>query len=141
MGALADSIVAFAQPLIDATDGSIEQVNKAFAMAQLCYNLATLPEESREETLAKMQADLAMDDEEFGVFRRSIIDPMVRRHEDMFGRSHRWDSMIPSLRRDRSQPHVRTMAPPQTTAVIDRYAPCPCNSGKKYKFCCGLKRR
>jgi hypothetical protein len=141
MGALADSIVAFAQPLIDATDGSIEQVNNAFAMAQVCYNLAVLPEESRKETLTELQASLAMDDEEFGVFRREIIDPMVRRHEDMFGRSHGWDSMIPSLRRDRSQPHVRTMAAPQATAVIDRYAPCPCNSGKKFKFCCGLKRR
>ena len=21
----------------------------------------------------------------------------------------------------------------------DRYAPCPCNSGRKYKFCCGAK--
>ncbi len=141
MGALAESIVAFAQPLIDATDGSIEQLNKAFAVAQLCYNLATLPEEGREETLAKMQADLAMDGEGFAEFRRTIIDPMIRRHEDMFGRSHRWDSMIPSLRHNRSQPYARTMAPPQTTAVIDRYAPCPCNSGKKYKFCCGLKRR
>jgi uncharacterized protein YecA (UPF0149 family) len=141
MGALADSFVAFAQPLIDATDGSMEQVNKAFGMAQLCYNLALLPEESREETLAKMQTDLALDDEEFAKFRRAVIDPMVRRHEDMFGRSHRWDSMIPSLRRHRSQPYARTMAAPQATAVIDRYAPCPCNSGKKYKFCCGLKRR
>jgi uncharacterized protein YecA (UPF0149 family) len=141
MGALAESIVAFAQPLIDATDGSMEQVNKAFGMAQVCYNLAVLPEEGRKEMLATMQADLAMDDEEFAEFRRAIIDPMVRRHEDMFGRSHRWDSMIPSLRRNRSQPYARTMAPQQTAAVIDRYAPCPCNSGKKYKFCCGLKRR
>lgn len=141
MGALADSFVAFAQPLIDETDGSMEQLNKAFGMAQLCYNLALLPEESRKETLAKMQTDLALDDEEFAEFRRAVIDPMLRRHEDMFGRSHRWDSMIPSLRRDRSQPHVRTMAAPQATAVIDRYAPCPCNSGKKFKFCCGLKRR
>ena len=141
MGALADSFVAFAQPLIDATDGSIEQVNKAFEMAQLCYNLALLPEESREEMLMKLQTDLAMDDEAFGEVRRTIIEPMVRRHEDMFGRSHGWDSMIPALRRDHSRPYARTMASPKTTAVIDRYAPCPCNSGKKYKFCCGLKRR
>ena len=141
MGALADSFVAFAQPLIDETDGSIVQLNKAFEMAQLCYNLALLPEESREETLTELQPNLAMDDEEFAEFRRTVIDPMVRRHEDMFGRSHRWDSMIPSLQRDRSQPRARPVAPPQTPAVIDRYAPCPCNSGKKYKFCCGLKRR
>jgi hypothetical protein len=141
MGALADSFVAFAQPLIDETDGSMEQLNKAFGMAQVCYNLALLPEESRQEMLVKLQAELAMDDDEFGELRRDIIEPMIRRHADMFGRSHRWDSMIPSLQRDRLQPHARRVAPPQTPAVIDRYAPCPCNSGKKYKFCCGLKRR
>jgi hypothetical protein len=36
MGAIADSFVAFAKPLINQTDGSIEQLNKAFAIAQLC---------------------------------------------------------------------------------------------------------
>src|SRR6202043_372785 len=58
MGALADSFVAFAQPLIDETDGSMEQLNAAFQMAQVCYNLALLPEASREEMLMKLQADL-----------------------------------------------------------------------------------
>ena len=29
MGAMADAIMAYAQPLIDETDGSIEQMNKA----------------------------------------------------------------------------------------------------------------
>ena len=111
MGAFADSMVEFAQPLIDTTDGSPEQVNKAFAIAQLCYNLALLPEESREEMLAKMQESLAMDDEEFAEFRSAVVDPMIRRHEDMFGRSHRWDSMIPSLHRERSQPCTKRWRP------------------------------
>ena len=31
--------------------------------------------------------------------------------------------------------------PPQPSAAIDRYAPCPCGSGEKYKFCCGEKGR
>jgi hypothetical protein len=43
MGALAEALVAYAQPLIDQTDGSLEQLNKAFAISQLCYNLALLP--------------------------------------------------------------------------------------------------
>ncbi len=39
MGALAEAFVAYAQPLLDQTDGSEEQLNKAFAISQLCYNL------------------------------------------------------------------------------------------------------
>ena len=43
MGAIADGFAAFAQPLIDQTDGSMEQLNKALAIAQLCFNLASCP--------------------------------------------------------------------------------------------------
>lgn len=35
MGAIADAIVAYAQPLIDQTDGSLEQLNQALAMSQV----------------------------------------------------------------------------------------------------------
>ena len=45
MGALAEAFVAYAQPLLDQTDGSEEQLNKAFAISQLCYNLALLPDD------------------------------------------------------------------------------------------------
>lgn len=31
------------------------------------------------------------------------------------------------------------VAPPQTSAKIQRNAPCPCGSQKKYKKCCGLR--
>lgn len=24
--------------------------------------------------------------------------------------------------------------------TVNRYAPCPCGSGKKFKFCCGVNR-
>ena len=47
MGAIAEAFVAYAQPLIDQTDGSLEQMNKAFAISQLCYNLALLPDDER----------------------------------------------------------------------------------------------
>ena len=40
MGAIAEAFAAFAQPLIDKTDGSLEQVQNAFTLSQLCYNLA-----------------------------------------------------------------------------------------------------
>jgi hypothetical protein len=47
MGALADSITAYAQPLLDGTDGSIEDLNRALALGQVCWNLAIMPEELR----------------------------------------------------------------------------------------------
>lgn len=34
---------------------------------------------------------------------------------------------------------VRTPAP--NTRDYDRYAPCPCDSGKKFKWCCEQKVR
>src|SRR5437762_2158335 len=89
MGAIAEALVAYAQPLLDQTDGSVEQMDKAFSMSTLCYNLALLPEESRETALSEMRPTLKMDDEEFEEFRRSIIDPMIRRHQEMFPLMHR----------------------------------------------------
>jgi hypothetical protein len=144
MGAIAEAIAAYAQPLIDQTDGSLEQLNKAFAISQLCYNLALSPEESRNQTLSEMRLSLDMNDEEFDEFRRSIILPMIQRHQVMFPRIHRRGSTDfsqsgpspsgPSLR-DRP----RMAVPAEAYAGTDRYAPCPCNSGRKYKFCCGKK--
>ncbi len=63
MGAIADGFAAYAQPLLDETDGSLEQVKKAFAISQLCFNLAVLPEDNREAALRKMQPHLNMNDE------------------------------------------------------------------------------
>ncbi|NUQ64470.1 MAG: SEC-C domain-containing protein [Pirellulales bacterium] len=145
MGAIADAFVAYARPLLDQTDGSEEQLNKAFAISQLCYNLSLMPEDSRDRVLGEMKPTLDMDDEEFDDFRRSIVIPMIRRHQEMFPQMHRpsptdsWQS-VPSENappfRTRPRMAARTEAYPKT----DRYAPCPCNSGKKYKFCCGKKR-
>ena len=49
MGAIAEAIVAYARPLIDQTDGSVEQMENAFAISQLCFNLALLPDDAREQ--------------------------------------------------------------------------------------------
>ena len=65
MGALAEAMVAYAQPLLDGTDGSPEQMNKAFSISSFCYTLAQLPKERRDEVMAKMQSTLEMNDEEF----------------------------------------------------------------------------
>jgi hypothetical protein len=137
MGVMAESMVGYAQPLLDETDGSRDQMQRAFSIAQLCWNLALLPEAEQEETLAEMRPALKMDDAAFADFRETVIAPMILRHHEMF----------PNMRRlgVRGTPPV-TPAPrtPRDTAVrTERYpgtgrnAPCPCNSGRKYKRCCG----
>lgn len=145
MGAIAEGFVAYAQPLLDQTDGSEAQLNKAFMISQLCFNLALLPEDSRDQAMSKMRLSLKMNDEEFDDFRHSIVVPMIRRHEEMFPQMHRRGSTDSSQSGPSpSGPLLR--ARPKTTASAeaypgtDRYAPCPCNSGEKYKFCCGKKR-
>ena len=84
MGAIAEALVAFGQPLLDQTDGSQEQVNKAFVLTQLCYNLALFPEEDREKTLSEVRRSSGMNDTEFDEFRRELVIPMIRRHQEMF---------------------------------------------------------
>ncbi len=141
MGAIAEAFVAFAQPLIDETDGSHEQVSKAFEMSQLCYNLALLPEADREKMISEMQQGLKMNDEEFDAFRRGLIDPMIRRHQQMFPLMHRRLSTASSQNGSSPWTELEMPEPAEKSPPTDRYAPCPCNSGRKFKFCCGVKRR
>jgi SEC-C motif len=88
-----------------------------------------------------MRATLEIDDAEFDAFRHSIVVPMIERHQQMFPRMHNRFSADPwqSAPLLRAQP--TTSAPGEKHPGTDRYAPCPCNSGQKYKFCCGVKRR
>ena len=137
MGVIADSLVAYAQPLIDETDGSIDQMNKAFSIAQICWNLALLPEKEREEGLAEMRSGFDMDEAEFEDFQRSVILPMIRRHHEMF------PDMNWQVAASDPEPTAAPKAPTTATPRAQKYpgtgrnAPCPCNSGKKYKRCCG----
>jgi hypothetical protein len=141
MGALADAFVAYARPLLDQTDGSEEQLNRAFAISQLCYNLALLPDEQQDAMLREMQQTLGLDDAGFAEFRQSIVVPMIRRHEEMFPGMH--GRSVGSSAPGSSSPraHARKAAPGDRYPGTDRYAPCPCGSGEKYKFCCGAKGR
>jgi hypothetical protein len=148
MGAIADAFVAYAQPLLDGTDGSEEQLNKAFTITQFCYNLALMPEDEREQSIREMRSSLTMDDDEFDEFRRSVILPMVQRHHEMFPQMH----SRASTRFSPVEPPPASQPPPTSDSAwarpttrarskaypgTDPYAPCPCNSGRKYKFCCG----
>jgi SEC-C motif len=80
-----------------------------------------------------------MDDDEFDEFRRGIVDPMIARHHAMFPFLHQrlFGDLAVSLPSPRRQ--LDTVTPTEEYAVTDRYAPCPCNSGRKFKFCCGKK--
>jgi hypothetical protein len=84
MGALGDSIGAYAQPLIDQAHGSPENVEKALNLAMLFWNLAILPDGEHDGFLADMKTAFKMSDEEFRAFRRDMVDPMIRRHREMF---------------------------------------------------------
>jgi hypothetical protein len=112
MGAMAEAIAAYVQPLLDQTDGSAEEVNRAFALGQLCWDLALLPEEGHDEALGKMRPTLNMDDEEFEAFRCSVVVPMIRRHQEMFPRMHRLGLMKPS--RGAPAPRTRPTTPART---------------------------
>jgi len=139
MGAIAEAIVAYAQPLIDKTNGSIEGMERALAVSQMCFTLAQLPEQSREQMFGEMRTSLEMSEAEFDDFRLGVIDPMIQRHHQMFPQMH--SSRSTNSTRGVASLYERrgAVTPAETPPAPSRYEPCPCNSGRKYKFCCGKK--
>lgn len=137
MGAIAEGLMAYAQPLIDETDGSIEQMNNAMGISQFCWNAAILPPEGRQSLLDSLGDVLSMDEAEVESFKRSVVLPMIRRHEEMFPRLHQRQSLAPPHAGPRLSSVSSTDSPQADTPKPGRYDPCPCGSGRKYKFCCG----
>lgn len=127
MGVIAESMVAYSQPLLDQTDGSSEQMQKATSIAFMCWTLALLPETEQEKMLAEMRPALGMNDAVFADFQESVIRPMILRHHEMFPNMPQLDSPATT------QPSLLEKQYPGT----GRNEPCPCHSGKKYKRCCG----
>jgi hypothetical protein len=140
MGALAEAMSRFAQPLIDASDGSPEELQRAFSLSQLCWNLAPLPEEKHDEFMANMQPALKIDDGAFQGLKRELILPMIERHAQMFPALHQGGPMTPA---QLSAARPVAAAPAPRVRSVKKYpgtgrnAPCPCGSGRKYKVCCG----
>jgi uncharacterized protein YecA (UPF0149 family) len=138
MGAITDAILRYAEPLLDATDGSPEQIQKALTLSQMCWNLAISPKDTREEFLVSMQPALGMGDDEFEEFQRTVAKPMIRRHHEMFPALQRPEGANPA---DRGPglaapwPAIRRSV--KKYAGTGRNERCPCGSGKKYKVCCG----
>ncbi len=143
MGTLAKALAEYAQPLIDQTDGSPEQLERALMFAQICFNLALLPEDEREKSIEESQATLKLNDADFAAFKRVVIRPMIDRHREMFPMIHGGLT----LNREKASPPSPGVPPTMTSRRTEaypgtgRYDPCPCNSGRKYKFCCGSTRR
>ncbi len=167
MGAMAEAMMAYAQPLIDGTDGSLEQMNKALAISQACWNLAIFPAEQRRSAMDGLRKCFPLSDSEFEEFERTVLWPMIRRHEEMFPGLHQrrpiasphWQTSPPRasttnlLREDSPRENstrenslreystreysTREYSTREKTSQPGRYDPCPCNSGKKFKFCCG----
>ncbi len=137
MGAIGESIAAYAQPLLDDTDGSSDQMNHALQLGVLCWNLALLPEEERDAALREARSSLKMEDDEFEAFRRTVVVPMIRRHQEMFPRMHGIGTTGPSRGISASQSRATPPVSRERYPGTGRNAPCPCNSGQKYKRCCG----
>ncbi len=133
MGAIGEAIVAYAQPLIDETDGSLEQMKRAMALAQMCWNLAILPEDRRDAVLDEMKPESEMSEAEFAELRQHIILPMIQRHYEMFPGLHG---------RSKQASDIVGVGPSPTEKYpgTPRNAFCPCGSGRKYKRCCGARR-
>src|SRR4051812_32017849 len=137
MGVIAESIATYAQPLLDDTDGSIEQMNRALQVGTLCWNLALLPEEDLAGALVEMGRSLEMNEDEFEAFRRTVVVPMIRRKKEIFRGMRGVGAGGPK----KDFPAPPPPAPPPVSREkypgTGRNAPCPCNSGHKYKKCCG----
>jgi len=133
LGAIAEGIAAYAQPLFESTDGSIEDMNRAMTIAQLCWNLALVPEDKRDVEIDAMKSSLKMTDTDFADFRQRLILPMIQRHCDMFPALHH---------RSTQASKIVSVAPalPEKYPGTSRNAPCPCGSRRKYKRCCGSRQ-
>jgi uncharacterized protein YecA (UPF0149 family) len=133
VGAIADAIVAYAQPLFDQSDGSVDNMNRAMAVAQMCWNLALLPEDKRDAAIDELKPTFKMTEGEFADFRQQVILPMIQRHCEMFPGMHARSKQISNMVGVVSSP---TKKCPGT----GRNDPCPCGSGRKYKLCCGARK-
>ncbi|MBF0209750.1 MAG: SEC-C domain-containing protein [Desulfamplus sp.] len=126
MGGMADAMFAYTQPLLDDTDGSQEQMQYALTIAQLCWNIALLPEAQQREAFDEMRPFLKIGEDEIDDFYETVVFPMVKRHREMFPNLHnRASKNVVMANRNEKYPG---------TGRNDR---CPCGSGKKYKKCCG----
>ena len=84
----AADIADYAEPLLDATDGSPEQVQRAMSMATVFWNLAIVKEDaerrSRLDEIVAKTFDTEDEREQF----RSLARDMIERQRSMFPAMH-----------------------------------------------------
>lgn len=134
MGFTAESFKTFAQPLID----ECKSIEFAMFLAEICWNLAIVPPEGREDVLKKMREIISMEDLEFEEIQRDVINPMIQRHKEMFPEMH--DGKAKSINNKESSPSVFINSFNKNISKLKtgRNSMCPCGSNKKYKKCCGI---
>jgi hypothetical protein len=114
--------------------------NNAMQLTQVCYNLAILSPERRLEALREFQLSMQMVDADFAEFQQDVVDPMIRRCDaaipNVLSAVQRRFDFLPSSEWEESDDDK---LPKPTT--LDRYSPCACGSGKKFKFCRGCRVR
>jgi hypothetical protein len=133
MGALGDSFAVFAQPLFDQTDGYMVEMRKAMMIAQLCWNLAMVPESEIDAELERFRPSMNVGESEFQHIRRDIIMPMICRHREMFPNMHSNRKAGLPMSPDEFIPRGGASG---SSRQVGRNEPCPCGSGRKYKRCC-----
>lgn len=78
------ALIAFAEPLLEATDGSAEQVRKALDVAMMFWSLATIEKDAERARLLEAIASTSFDSPEAKDHFRSAANEMVERHRTMF---------------------------------------------------------
>jgi len=90
----AEAAVRYAQPLVDEARNE-EELQHAFSLAQICWNLALLTPEECEAALQTVKQQMNWSEREYRA-QREMIDFMVQRHQQMFPRLHQKKFGAPS---------------------------------------------
>ena len=85
----ASQMMAFAQPLLDETDGSQEQMNRMFQLAAIFWNLALFRDgEERDQQIDDLLDSFKLEGQARSDFAQKAR-AMVERHRTMFPHLHR----------------------------------------------------
>lgn len=89
LGGPAQQMTDFAQPLLDATDGSLEQMDRALKLGMLFWNLSIIEDMNERDRMLDDMANKLAPDEAANQDLRAIAQQMIDRHRLMFPDLHR----------------------------------------------------
>ncbi len=137
MGAFGEAFLEYIQPLLEGVDNSPEAHQNAYHLGQICWNLAISPEDMRDEMYADIGETLGISAEDFENLKMDVLQPMVWRHYTMFPKMHEADMFNAERSIPMQEPDASIQQDGHMYPGTSPNAPCPCDSGKKYKRCCG----